>query len=309
MIIDSHVHLYPPQWQNLGRMPADLFDVEGQLRRMADAGVATSVVSDPHIWYGDLDLGDLAQTTTYNDYVAQLQADHPGALLGLASVTPWRGDAHLAEAKRAIEELGLAGFALATSDQNRYLDSIPDAFWEFVTDAGVPVFLHPGGQTLGQDLMDAYRMGEVCGRPLDMTVTLARFILTGGYERFPDLRFLCAHGGGAITMVADRLDFGHELRNYAPLGPWGEVELVDAPSIHVQKLYLDTVTCGPNPLRLVLDTVGHDHLCFGSDCPPVPWAIERHLDVIRKLNLTEAEMSDVLANNARGLFRIPVRRR
>lgn len=302
MIVDSHVHLFPRQWAPLGQMPPDLFDVQRQLERMEEGGLTTSIVSDPHIWYGDLDTADIAQVRIYNDFVADLAREHPGTLAGLATVVPWRGPEHLDEARRAHEELGLAGFAVPTSDQNRYLDSVSDEFWDYFTSVGAAVFVHPGGRTVGQDLMGIYRMGEVCGRPLDMTVTLARFILTGAYERFPQLRFLCAHAGGAITTIADRLDFGHELRNYAPLGPWGEVELAKPPSTHVAKLFLDTVTFGSRALTMALDTVGADHICFGTDCPPVPWTIERHLAIVDELGLSETQRADVLAHNATRLF-------
>ncbi len=302
MIVDSHVHLFPAQWQPEGHMPPDLFDVSRQLERMEQGGITTSIVSDPHIWYGDLDTADIEQVRAYNDFVADLQRDHPGTLAGLATAVPWRGDEHLAEARRAVEELGLAGFALPTSDRNRYLDSVPAGFWDHVSGIGAPIFVHPGGQTVGQDLMGIYRMGEVCGRPLDMTVTLARFILTGTYERFPQLELLCAHAGGAITTIADRLDFGHELRDYAPLGPWGEVELAEPPSSHVTKLFLDTVTFGSRTLRMAVQTVGSEHVCFGTDCPPVPWTVERHLAVVDELDLSDDQRADVLGRNAERLF-------
>ncbi len=302
MIIDSHVHLFPQQWAPRGRMPPDLFDVARQLERMEAGGLSTSIVSDPHIWYGDLDLGDIKQVRAYNDFAADLQREHPGTLACLATAVPWRGREHLDEARRASEELGLGGFALPTSDQNRYLDSVPDEFWDYVSSVGAAVFLHPGGRTVGQDLMDMYRMGEVCGRPLDTTVTLARFILTGAYERFPRLRFLCAHAGGAITAIADRLDFGHELRDYAPLGPWGEVELAEPPSTHINKLFLDTVTFGSRALKTALETVGAGQVCFGTDCPPVPWAVERHIAVVDEMGLTADQRADVLGRNAHRLF-------
>jgi aminocarboxymuconate-semialdehyde decarboxylase len=303
-IVDAHVHLFPPEWRSRGRMPEDMFDVPRQLERMDGSGIVTSVVSDPHIWYGDLDLADIAQARAYNDFVADLAREHAGRLVGLATVTPWRGDEHLAEARRAVEELGLTGFAVATSDREEYLDAIPNEFWELAASRGTPIFVHPGGSIVGDHLYTAYRLGEVCGRPLDMTLTLARFILFGVAERFPAARLLCAHAGGGICMIADRLDFGHELRNYAPLGPWGDVELAEPPSDHVSRLYLDTVTYGPRPLRLAVETVGVERLCFGTDCPPVPRDVSRHLEAVDSLGLDDDARDAVLFGNAQRLFSI-----
>jgi aminocarboxymuconate-semialdehyde decarboxylase len=283
-------------------MPADMFDVTGLLERQEAASIATSVVSDPHIWYGDLDPCDIAKTREYNDFAADLAREHAGALAALGTVTPWRGDEHVREAERAVGELGLSGLALPTSDGGRYLDSIPESFWELVTGLDVPLFLHPGGSVVGQELMTMYRLGEVCGRPLDTTVTLARFVLTGVFERFPSIRLLCAHAGGAICTVCDRLDFGHELRDYAPLGPWGEVELPEPPSTYVSRLYLDTVTYGTAALRPALERVGHERLVFGSDRPPVPFPLERSLGHVLALSLEPDAETAVLGGNARRLF-------
>lgn len=300
--VDAHSHLFPPGWASLGRMPADMFDVEGLLERQAAAGIGTSVVSDPHIWYGDLDPSDIVRTREYNDFAAELQRTHAPSLVALGTVTPWRGDEHIAEATRAISELGLPGLALPTSDRGRYLDEIPDAFWELCNALDFPVFVHPGGSVVGQELMGMYRLGEVCGRPLDTTLTLARLVLTGGLERHRGLRLLCAHAGGAICTVADRLDFGHELRGYAPLGPWGEVELPEPPSAYISRLYLDTVTYGTAALRPALERVGPARVVFGSDRPPVPFDLERSLGHVRALGLPPEQEAAVLGGNARTLF-------
>ena len=283
-------------------MPTDMFDVAACLAHHAGAGIETAVVSDPHIWYGDLDPSEIRRTREYNDFAADLARAHPGRIAALGTVTPWRGDDHLDEARRAVTELGLAGLALPTSDGGRYLDTVPPAFWELVTELDVPVFVHPGGTVIGQELMNMYRLGEVCGRPLDTTVTLARFILTGTFERYPDIRLLCAHAGGAICTIADRLDFGHELRHYAPLGPWGDVELREPPSSHVARLFLDTVTYGEAALRPALERVGPRRLLYGSDRPPVPLDHERTIGYVRRLGLAAADEEAVLETNAREMF-------
>lgn len=302
MIIDAHSHLFPSAWQPHGRLPADMFELEAVFARQEEADVDVTVISDPHIWYGDLDLGSIERTREYNDFVAALQRDNPRRIVGLGSVTPWRGAEHLEEAVRAVRELGLPGLALATSDRGEYLDSVPDAFWEAVSDLDVPVFVHPGGTSVGQDLMTQYRLGEVCGRPLDMTLTLSRFILWGVFERWPDLRLLCAHAGGAICAIADRLDFGHDLREYAPLGPWGDVHLSSPPSTFVERLHLDTVTFGVRGLRLALETVGPRRLYLGSDGPPLPFPVSRHIGHVDELGLPPEERQAVLGENAAALF-------
>lgn len=219
-------------------------------------------------------------------------------------MTPWRGQEHTYEAVRAVRELGLVGLALATSDRDRYLDNVPPAFWEVVGDLGVPIFVHPGGTAVGQEAMTQYRLGELCGRPLDMTVTRSRFILWGIYERWPDLRLLCAHAGGAICAVADRLDFGHDLRDYAPLGPWGEVRLEQPPSAFVRKLHLDTVTFGVRGLRLAVQTVGARQVHLGLDGPPLPFPISRHIGHVDELGVSPEEREAILGTNARALFGI-----
>ena len=304
MIVDVHAHLYPLSWASAGRMPDDMFDVEGLIARLDAGGVDIAIVSDPHIWYGDLDVCDIARVREYNDFAAGLRAQTNGRLIGMGTVVPWRGDEHIAEARRAISELGLVGLAVPTSDQGHYLDTIPDEFWVMVTELDVPVFIHPGGTVIGQELMGEYRLSEVCGRPLDTTVTLARAIFTGVLERHANLILLCSHAGGAICMIADRLDFGHELRDYAPLGPWGEVRLARPPKDYVRRLWLDTVVYGSDPLRLALATVGADRLCFGSDGPPVPFPMSRHLAMVDELGLAEDARHAVLGANAQALFRL-----
>ncbi len=103
-------------------------------------------------------------------------------------------------------------------------------------------------------------------------------------------------------MIAHRLDFGHELRDYKPLGPWGEVRLERPPSEYVRRLHLDTVTFGVAPLRLALETVGSDRVVFGTDGPPVPFAASRHLATVRELGLDDDAMAAVLGGNAQQLF-------
>ncbi len=50
MIVDSHSHLFPPEWESSGFLPHDMFEVDAVLDRQTEAGIDLTVVSDPHFW-------------------------------------------------------------------------------------------------------------------------------------------------------------------------------------------------------------------------------------------------------------------
>ena len=266
-------------------MPPDLFDAEALLEVQAAAGVTRTVISDPHIWYGDLDPSAIERTREYNDFAAELVRAHPLRVTALATATPWRGDEHVREAERGVRELGLAGIAIPTSDGGRYLDTVPDGFWELVAELDVPVFIHPGGTVVGNELMQMYRLGEVCGRPLDTTVTLARFILTGTAERHPARAApVRARGRGDLH---DRRS--PRLRARAPglraARPVGRGRAVGA-AVGLRRAPLPRhrhVRHGGAPAAVA--RVGHERILYGSDRPPVPFDLERTLGYVRALGL------------------------
>ncbi|MGQ4599802.1 amidohydrolase family protein [Nocardia sp. R6R-6] len=301
LIVDIHSHLFPRSWQKEGNLPATMFDVQEILDRQLEGGIDVTIVSDPHIWYGDLDLGDIENVRTFNDFAAELARDQP-TVHAMATCYPWRGAEQIREVERALTELDLPGVALATNDGGRYLDEVPDEFWDLVIDHDAPVFIHPPGSVLGHQHMTDYRLGEICGRPLDTTLSLARFILTGKFAQHQQLKLVCAHAGGAITTLATRLDFGHELRDYSPFGPWGPVRLERKPSEYISQLYLDTVTFGSDALSLALRTVGAQQLCFGTDGPPVPFLASRNRNFVHELGLDADDERAVLGGNAVRLF-------
>ena len=189
---------------------------------------------------------DSHRTREYNDFAAELAREHPGRLAALGSVTPWRGDDHVREAERAVTRARARRprapderRAAATSTASR------TSFWELVTGLDVPLFVHPGGTVVGQELMTMYRLGEVCGRPLDTTVTLARYILTGVLERIPSIRLLCAHAGGAICTICRPARLRpRAARATRRSGRGARSSCPSRPSAYVARLYLDTVTYG-----------------------------------------------------------------
>ena len=61
--------------------------------------------------------------------------------------------------------------------------------------------------------MQQYRLIEAVGRPFDTALSAARMIYSGVFDRYPKLKVLFVHMGGAIAPVVCRLDWNWEL-NY-----------------------------------------------------------------------------------------------
>lgn len=93
--------------------------------------------------------------------------------------------------------------------------------------------------------MEIFRLPEMVGRSFDTTLPLSHFILTSGLERFPDLKMVCAHVGGALPMLPGRLGFGYELRHDMSFGPWEPNVLTRPPAGYIQQLCSDTVSYHP----------------------------------------------------------------
>ena len=302
-VIDCHCHLGPSEWQ-IPSSPATMFDVDGLLRKQDRAGVDLSVFGNNWI-RTPAAVSAIEVMRRYNDFAAELNAKHTDHLLGLASAVPFDGDEMLKETERAIRQLGLKGIAINSSVAGEYLDSPrAEAFFQLVADLDVPVFIHPPRVTIGFERMEIFRLPEMVGRPFDTSLTLARFILLGGFERFPTLKLVCAHMGGAISLLPGRLDFGYELREDDSFGPWEPDVLTKPPSDYISQLYVDTMGFHSPAVMCCVGTVGADHVVMGSDFPPVDVPLERTVDLVRHLPLSIADREAILGGNAARVLRL-----
>lgn len=301
MIIDCHAHLMPQGWFH-PKSPKSIFDLDGLFKEQDEAGVDITVFGNN--WIRSPDKADpLRVVQEFNDHAAELTAKHPTRLLGLACSVPFDDDQILKETEKAVRQYKLKGIMINSSVDGEYLDS-PRAtsFFELVSDLDVPLFVHPPKFTIGNEKMEIFRLPEMLGRPFDTTLSLTRFIFTGGFERFPKLKMVCAHVGGALPMLPGRYGFGYELRKDMSFGPWEPDVMTRPPASYIEQLYVDTVCYHPPAVQCAIDTVGIDHVVFGSDSPPVPLPLIRAVDTVRQLRISDAEKQKIMGGNAARLL-------
>ncbi len=152
-------------------------------------------------------------------------------------------------------------------------------------------------------------------------------ILAGVFDRFPSLRLLLAHSGGALPQLSSRLAscIDHD--------PVVASRLKHDARYYLGKLYLDAVAYGPEELGFVSDVIarsnryeagstnapvenrsgGSKRMLFGTDHPFFPplsasdtWkSVVENLDAIDAVQgWTEADKDGVRGNNALSLFNI-----
>ena len=301
MIIDCHAHLMPQSWFD-PKSPKTVFDLDALFREQDEAGVDITVFGNN--WIRSPDGADpLRVVQEFNEHAAELTAKYPKRLLGLACSVPFDSGKILKETEKAIRDYKLRGIMINTSVDGEYLDS-PRAtpFFELASELEVPLFVHPPKFTIGNEKMEIFRLPEMLGRPFDTTLALTRFIFTGGFERFPKLKIICAHVGGALPMLPGRYGVGYELRKDMSFGPWEPDVMTRPPASYIGQLYVDTVSYHPAAVQCAIETLGIDHVVFGSDSPPVPLPLKRAVDTVQDLRIPDTDKQKILGGTAAKLL-------
>ena len=150
--------------------------------------------------------------------------------------------------------------SLLTNYDGRYLGDPSFAPLLTALDArGTLVHVHPhlpGTGPVGLTLPD-----PVLEFTFDTTRAMADLLVRGTLERFPNIRFVLSHLGGALPFLAPRLAMIDSPLARAHLGgPRASV------LEHLRRLYYDVaLSASTENLRLAIGVVGADRLTFGSD--------------------------------------------
>jgi len=195
----------------------------------------------------------------------------------------------------------------AGSDQI-FLDS-PKAewLWEYAQDKDVLVHIHPPLVAIGAAAMQQYRLNEAVGRPFDTALTAARMIYSGVFDKYPKLKVLFVHMGGAIAPVVCRLDWNWDLNYKGIRNP--PIQKVDKnlrkPSEYFKSnIYVDSM--GPSAICLkgMIEMCGIERVLFGTDFGPVPMSPKVHIDLVDDTISDANDREKVFSTNALALFRL-----
>ncbi len=229
-----------------------------------------------------------------NDELRELVAEAGGAIEGLATL-PWQQtDAAVEELTRAAS-LGLKGAMVCSNVAGRPLDDPAfDGTFAAASSLSMPLLLHP---TVPAEVSALSEHGLICaaGFLFDTTTAILRMIFAGTFERHPGLRMILAHAGSLLPLLMGRVEREYA-RNAVPCTlPQGR-----RPRDYLRSLHTDTIAGSPGALKLAIELLGADRVCFGSD---YPFGDQRQaLDLVLAAGLPDHVVSAICWKNAAELF-------
>ena len=318
-VIDFHNHFYPPRYLEalksgdsnvkvtydsennpLLHYPGDYNilvpdhrDIEIREQAFKSAGVDKQILTlttpGTHIESPERSV-ELARIV--NDCFAEIISQRGDRFSALATLPMNDPDASVAELDRAYNDLGLRGVMVYSN-----INGIPlsdKQFWplyEKASELEIVFYIHPHFPA-GVEAMTDFWLMPLIGFPLDTTLAAAKLVFSGIAEKYPDIRWVLGHLGGAIPFLAERLDRGYHAFRACR-------ENIDRlPSEYLKNFYYDTVNFDVKALQLAIDFAGSDHLLAGSDYPHQIGSLEKMISSIDSLNISMDEKADIYGRNA-----------
>jgi len=283
-------------------VPAGLIDLDARLADMDRMRVRAHVLG-PYTYLNLYHLpGELAAEfhALHNDATVATARHDPDRFIALPGVPMQAPELAASEVRRLAAIPEVAGIGIGTNIGGRDLDDPDfDPFWTSIDETALPVLLHPPGQVAGADRLGDYHLVNLIGNPVDSTVAIGRLILSGAFDRWPNLRVLLVHGGGFLPYQVGRWDHAWRLRDDV------KARTPNPPSTVLPgRVFFDSLTHSPESLRFLGQRMGWDHVLLGTD---YPWdmSTERPLEDLAEAGIEGEALQLVARDNARRWLRLP----
>ena len=287
--IDVHHHFQPDNYLAYAQAhPKAGNDVKRNwflskdIEDMDKSGIATAILSmttaggGSAFWFGEREENRMA-IRQCNEAAAKLRADHPGRFGSFAAVPMDDVDGALKEIEYAMDTLKADGLGIFTNyGENKWLgDDMYDPIWEEANRRGLVVYTHPctaaccGG--VGGPAPTLVEYGA------DTTRSIAHLIQNGKTSKYPNIKFIFSHGGGAMPYLIERFLVGSAeevVPGIVTKGQGGTGVLHSGYSSkapngmlnELRRLYYDTAQAS-NPIAMdaLKKVAGVSQIVFGTD--------------------------------------------
>jgi aminocarboxymuconate-semialdehyde decarboxylase len=200
-------------------------------------------------------------TRRQNEAIQEVVQKHPDRFVGFGSV-PLQSVSESIKIAEEAQEMGLRGLEIGNALGDKSLDDPSfQPFFDAAQQLDLLLFVHPLEGGLDADDPLSPVLGNVLQFTFRTTMMVERMILTGMFEKYPNLRLCLSHGGGLLALNIWRLDHSYSLR------PELKKTVPRKPSEYLKRLYFDTIVHSVAALDYLVKTVGPDRVVIGTDYP------------------------------------------
>jgi 2,3-dihydroxybenzoate decarboxylase len=236
-----------------------------------------------------------------NDLLAENVALHPDRYIGMTTVAPQDPAWSAREIVRGARTLGFKGVQINSHTQGEYLDEAKfDPIFRALADTGQPLYIHPSSppDSMIGPMLEVGLDGAIFGFGVDTGMHLLRLIITGIFDRYPDLQIMVGHMGEALPFWLYRIDYMHQAsvrsQRYARMKP---LKKTITEYMRSNVLITTSGMAWAPAIKFAQGVLGEDRVMYAMDYPYqfVPDEVRTHdlldvpLAVKKKLMQTNAE--------------------
>jgi aminocarboxymuconate-semialdehyde decarboxylase len=290
---NPHIH-YPGDYNVAVAGHRDIAYRQGVLEKEGvDTQVITLTTPGTHVESTDVAVS-LAKLV--NDAFAKIIAERGPRFAALATLPLNDPTASVKELERAMTELRLPGAMLFSNVNGVALAD--KRFWplyEVANARGAVLHIHPTSP-VGVEAMTEFWLMPLVGFLMDTTLAAAHLVFSGVAERYPNIKWVLGHLGGAIPYLAERLDRGYHA--FAEC----RANISRPPSEYLKTWHYDTVNFDANALQLAIAFAGADRILAGSDYPHQIGSIPSMLKALKSLPIPDGDKAKILGGNAARIY-------
>ncbi len=272
-------------------------ELEARLELMDSAQVQMQVLSvSPQLPYFEDETHAVEAARATNDLYADLVRRYPTRFAAFAAAPLPQIDAALAEIERALDQLHMVGVTVATSILGRSLaDPEFEPLYAELDRRGAVLYIHPAGVSACSPLIANYGLTWPIGAPIEDTISATQLIFKDIPVRYPRIKIINSHLGGALPMLLQRLDNQYR---------WAAPQMTEPPSTQARRMWYDTVGHFHVPaLRCACESFGADRLLLGTDFPYLSGdGYRRSVAYIEDAGLSTSEAHRILDTNAASCY-------
>lgn len=270
---EGFIHMKPQGTCQADMMIGDKFfrkidqnswDSDTRKAEMVASGISRQVLSTVPVLFNYWAKPEDAWQTAmfYNDHIALVCRDNPESFYGLGTLPMQDIDLACRELERCMLDLGMKGVQIGSHINDWNLnDPALYPFYEKALELNASIFVHPWDM-MSKEKMERYWLPWLVGMPAESSLAICSLIFGGIFEKYPELRFAFAHGGGSFPFTLGRIKHGFDVRP--------DLVAIDnpfSPEKYLGHFWVDSLVHDLAALKFNVELFGDDKIVFGSDYP------------------------------------------